>query len=571
MKALLIGVFIALFLLFLWHKRKNIDGFENYLTGSPLSEFNSGKPRDDLYSSLFGKRLGNVPTSKQGSSIPTDTPGASTNNPMMSIPQTRDLKALRENINNFIKLSETTPKMNLLDTQRVTITTLDNKSRDIMPQIDMWIANPENSNMNVSDIASLRQKYEEGINILRNTPASTNKVQQNQKIVQKLPITTVATDPHKITLVALRNLRDRIHEEIKKLNQLRSTSPTILQRRTQLERIMADINNYISSVERKTMKIEDVPILQDDADSFLKSINNLTKPLPNLVKPVAVPTSAPAPAMNAPAMNAPAMNAPAMNAPAMNAPAMNAPATNAAPMAAIQPLLEMAKFLKWNLNIDVAYDPELAQREKFMKRIEDMETRLTNMMISETPIPPKMFEMYIQELNLLKSVIEKNNNRGDTNTPRHNRVEIKPSQPSGAEYPSINDLDKAQGKDFGTQRGNLPNGEGTANVYVRPGVIMTADDIQNRGSMAAFDPSMVGGSDYKKRALDLCRQVKGADLGAASSFGCIDDPNIVSQTYSWKGNYEMVCRRLGDTWGAWYPEMFGCPKYDPTAKFSGRT
>lgn len=556
MKALLIGVFIALFLLFVLHKRKNIDGFENYLTGSPLSEFNSGKPRDDLYSSLFGKRLGNVPTSKQGSSIPTDTPGASTNNPMMSIPQTRDIKALKENINNFIKLSETTPKINLLDIQRVTITTLDNKSRDIMPQINTWIANPENSNMNVSDIASLRQKYEEGINILRNTPASTNRVQHNQKIVQKLPITTVASAPYKITLVALRSLRDRIHEEIKKLNQLRSASPTILQRRTQLERIMADINNYISSVERKTMKIEDVPILQDDADSFLKSINNLTRPLPNLLKPVAVPSSsAPAPSSSAPA-------------PSPTNDPTNAPTNTASPMASIQPLLEMAKFLKWHLNIDVAYDPELAQREKFMKRIEDMETRLTNMMISETPIPPKMFEMYIQELNVLKSVIDKSNNHKPTNLPR--RIKLKQVEASDVEYPTRNDLDKAQGKDFGTRRGNLPNGEETANVYVRPGVIMTADDIQNRGSMAAFDPSMVGGSDYKKRALDLCSQIKGADLGAASSFGCINDPNVVSQTYSWKGNYEMVCRRLGDTWGAWYPEMFGCPKYDPTAKFSGR-
>ena len=555
MKALLIGVFIALFLLFVFHKRKNIDGFEDYLTGSPLSEFNSVKPRDDLYSSLFGARLGNVPTSKQSSSIPTDTPGASTNNPMMSIPQTRDIKALKENINNFIKLSETTPQMNLLDTQKVTITTLENKSRDIMPQINAWIANPENSNMNVSDIASLRQRYADGINILRNTPASTNNVpRRTNSNVQKLPITTVASDPHKITLVALRSLRDRIQDEIKKLNQLRSTSPTILQRRTQLERIMADINNYISSVERKTMKIEDVPILQDDADSFLKSINNLTKPLPNLAKPVAVPSSS----VSAPSPT----NAPQMNA----SPQMNA-ATNS-PMAAIQPLLEMAKFLKWNLNIDVAYDPELAQREKFMKRIEDMETRLTNMMISETPIPPKMFEMYIQELNVLKSVIDKNNNRASTYPSR--RIELKPVEASGVEYPSREDLDKAQGKDFGTQHGNLPNGEGTANVYVRPGVIMTVDDIKNRGSMAAFDPSMVGGSDYKKRALDLCGQIKGADLGAASSFGCIDDPNVVSQTYSWKGNYEMVCRRLGDTWGAWYPEMFGCPKYDPTAKFSGR-
>jgi hypothetical protein len=65
----------------------------------------------------------------------------------------------------------------------------------------------------------------------------------------------------------------------------------------------------------------------------------------------------------------------------------------------------------------------------------------------------------------------------------------------------------------------------------------------------------------------LCRQVKSAQLGDPVDFGCIAQPDTVSADYSWKGNYEMVCNRLGYTWGAWYPEMFGCPKQDPTAHF----
>ena len=73
----------------------------------------------------------------------------------------------------------------------------------------------------------------------------------------------------------------------------------------------------------------------------------------------------------------------------------------------------------------------------------------------------------------------------------------------------------------------------------------------------------------KKRSQELCRQVRGANLGDPAQFGCISNPDAVGPDYSWKGNFTMVCNRLGDTWGGWYPEMFGCPKYDPTQKFRG--
>jgi hypothetical protein len=96
---------------------------------------------------------------------------------------------------------------------------------------------------------------------------------------------------------------------------------------------------------------------------------------------------------------------------------------------------------------------------------------------------------------------------------------------------------------------------------------MNDEQIKRRGSASAFDDSLVGGADYKKRSQELCRQVRGANLGDPQQFGCISNPDAVGPDYSWKGNFTMVCNRLGDTWGGWYPEMFGCPKYDPTQKF----
>ena len=92
---------------------------------------------------------------------------------------------------------------------------------------------------------------------------------------------------------------------------------------------------------------------------------------------------------------------------------------------------------------------------------------------------------------------------------------------------------------------------------------MSSEEIKKRGSTATFDVSKVGTLDYKTAVQFLCSQIKSAGLGEPREFGCIENPDEdVSQDYSWKGNYKMVCSRLGRTWGEFYPEMFGCPKPD---------
>jgi hypothetical protein len=96
---------------------------------------------------------------------------------------------------------------------------------------------------------------------------------------------------------------------------------------------------------------------------------------------------------------------------------------------------------------------------------------------------------------------------------------------------------------------------------IRPGYEMSTEEIAKRGSRASFDPTQVGGPDYKKNVKFLCSQIKAAKLGEPREFGCIENQEEdVGPEYSWKGNYKMVCARLGNTWGEWYPEMFGCPK-----------
>ena len=142
-------------------------------------------------------------------------------------------------------------------------------------------------------------------------------------------------------------------------------------------------------------------------------------------------------------------------------------------------------------------------------------------------------------------------------------------QYSNADFPTANQLDAAQS--ISDSQGKFPNGDPRSrDVMIRPGYPVTDEMIARRGSSSTFDEAAVGGYDYKTRVQELCKQIKQANLGEGKDFGCISNPSAVSHDYSWKGNYLTVCNRLGDTWGGWYPEMFGCPKYDPTQKFRGQ-
>jgi hypothetical protein len=118
----------------------------------------------------------------------------------------------------------------------------------------------------------------------------------------------------------------------------------------------------------------------------------------------------------------------------------------------------------------------------------------------------------------------------------------------------------------GFESRTMPNApQRQCDSVIRPGFQTDDASLAQRASASAFDPSTVGGPNWKKRAQDLCEQVSSAGLAPPGNFGCIDEDTTVSKDYSWKGNYNMVCNRLGDTWGGWYPEMMGCPP--PTNKF----
>jgi hypothetical protein len=370
---------------------------------------------------------------------------------------------------------------------------------------------------------------------------------QSEPAARETPLyesTVAAGKPGVISLKELQNLVSRIDAEQLRLANLRSTSPTLIARQTQLDKLAADIRELIGAVQRKEMKLEDVPIDPSSAEAFLKQME-ANGHLPSLIEPRA-----------------------------KMADGIQANVVPAAPSAngkALHGLLENTKYLKWNLEVKLEYDPKYAAQEQMLKRLESIEKRLSEMTVSETPISKDMYDMFMKELHTINdSVTLKGNESSNHKYERPATAYTRSTENASiADYPSADQMSIASSvRDSASGNAVLnPTNPVNPDVFIRPGFLMNDDTIQRRASASAFDDSIVGGPDYKKRSQELCRQIRGANLGEPVNFGCISNPDEVGPEYSWKGNFTMVCNRLGDTWGGWYPEMFGCPKYDPTQKF----
>lgn len=513
----------------LYHYRKSVEGFEGAIA--------------QVKSALNGQ----IPSAAQTSMISKDTAGATSSNPTTAKPQTKDVLATMESLENFMLLAKSkNPENSDLDP------TVKSEAKTIKQQYANWkgqfqsiLANPDTSNFSSATLSELRKQIERTTNALRTARLLSGSANTSNKVpALDVKPTVVAGRPGLITLRELHELKERVKQEIVRLANLRSSSPTLTNRLSQLEALSADLGDMITTVERGQLKIEDVPIKPDDAQAFLKQLPNTGVALPSLIAPRGNSDKK------------------------MLAPPSN-PVVSSNP--ALQQLLQNAQYLKWSVQLNLEFNPEVAQKGRLVDRLEDMEKRLTNLAISETPLPKEMYDIYKQELKTIQTIMK--SSKHNENAPRidlPNTISTRLEAPfPTADYPSSAQLMTAQGGNMGTSKGQFPNGEASPDTEIRPGFSMTDDTIARRASASAFDPGSVGGPDYKKRSQELCNQIQSAQLGDPANFGCIKNPSEVSSEYSWKGNYDMVCNRIGDTWGAWYPEMFGCKKHDPTAKFKG--
>uniref|UniRef100_A0A6C0LNE8 Uncharacterized protein n=1 Tax=viral metagenome TaxID=1070528 RepID=A0A6C0LNE8_9ZZZZ len=467
---------------------------------------------------------GDVPTADETSEFPRDTSSATTTNPQLALAQPKDIQALMEVIKNFKLLYNAQDPMTLnLDPQSLQQTQyFSMQSDNLLNQLQAGLASSDAVSMSFDDTVQLRKAYECSIDILRGK--SQTEASQD-------------SSPNGLSVGVLAKLQARVQAESLRLSNLRSSSENVMTRISELDKLASDLGDIISSVNRGQTNIADVNISPAEANSFLKTSADQNGAVPNLSEPSGGSTKS-----------------------------MTIGPTGLTIDTALQTLVGVARNMKWSVNVALESDPDKRQSQDVLDKIDAIEKNINKYVISGTPIPPNIQRLYEQELAVLKNLT------GES-APDMTTVVLGPPKPalhqkgnvSQAFMPSLESLNTAQGLIGGPTAGSASNGIGSGDY------VMTDDNIQHRGSAASFDDSMVGGLDYKTRALEMCRQIQAANLGDPTNFGCIKNPNEVSASYSWKGNYQMVCSRLGDTWGNWYPQMFGCPKVDPTAKFTRKT
>jgi len=192
----------------------------------------------------------------------------------------------------------------------------------------------------------------------------------------------------------------------------------------------------------------------------------------------------------------------------------------------LRTLGETAKNLKWGIHIE--YDPAITVFKSIQDKMDHIQKELSRNKLSPLEIQAK-----IHELKILEQQVKTANKRAITKV----KDEIRPYASDSVETPEPVNNDRP--------------------FFIRH---QQPHDYTKRVSASSFDNETVAGVDYKKKAAFLCKQIEGADLGDSEDFGCIKNPETdVGPDYSWRGNYKMVCNRLGRIWGGWYPEMFGCP------------
>lgn len=540
----LIGVILIIAtIIYVWYPRK--EGFATTATPAPT------KTTDGTIAAGAGTAA---------------TGGATTVDPTQSLPQPKDALALQESYKNFVELATAKdPSLTDLKPELARKMVLFRDDRDsVNGDIQILLSNPAQlglTSQQVNDIRTMTEGFIEKLraaNLIGITQSSVSSKQQEidyaLKVASQIQPTTQAGMPGVISLAELKNLKVRIETETRRLQDLRSQAASVLSRIQHLVQLGADLGDMISRVERKVMKLEDVPITPEAADLFLRNLRSNTGPVPALVTATkATPSTL------------------QMTTPASS---FEMPVDKAA----VEELMALSRNLKWSLEVRLEHDPTLAHKERIMSHLRAIMQHLTNMSISGASVTSDSYDRQLRDLKEVQRLLSLPATNTASKNPEFGTMSRLSSQSSrvssAATSPDHLQLMSATGAaSDSTATGTCENATfpfaGESNDYkIRPGFVMNDEQIARRPSAASYNGEGVGGPDYKERALNLCRQIKEGALGDVASFGCIANPDAVGPNYSWKGNFMMVCNRLGDSWGRKYPEQFGCPPYDPTAKFS---
>lgn len=483
---------------------------------------------------------GDVPSSEGTSAVPNTMPGAVVANSKNAPASFKDLSSLLDLMKTYNILYENN------------ITNLSKKDRfkflhanSIAYQVKIQAQVDTGTVVDTLDfITRQRNKYQKAINEIRGT--QDNMRAENEKKAEARVKKTFALDSG-ITMADLDFVIKRAKEEQKRIDDLRSESSDLKRRSQLLERIRLDLMGFVDRIKRGDITLNDLPFSKLELRRFLIEIENpsaLINALPALGR-------AQGPAGSIQPQRPAAAQQTGPGGIAMN------------PAAIAQQLRSATRDLSWEVYI--GYDPQTTLQRRMMERLNSLTNQIQSGKLRGDDKKAKMLELEILQQQLDASTRRRVAESSDPLSP-YESFKSSPAS-AGKEEPLITEAYaptpiEPVGPQLSPERSIISTIEPpipSNDWRTRPGYQMSNDEIAKRGTNASFQDT-VSGPDYKKRVQFLCQQIKGADLGDPAEFGCIKDmDNDVGPTYSWKGNYKMVCSRLGRTWGAWYPEMFGCP------------
>jgi len=499
-----------------------------------------------------------LPKPEGTSTVPNTMPGSTTPNSTSSLATAKDLTSFIDILktykifyeNNLISVTKV-PKYVALHTAAKAFELKIKEQLDTGTIVD-----------NASFISNERKKFETAIRDIRQNAQIYGKA--NTEAAVKTVAGLIPKDGG-ISIKDLQETIDRAKKEQKRLDDLRSEAPDIKKRSLTLEKVRLDLEQMVTKITKGDMTIDQVPIAKKELVTFLTSVVNPT----GNIKPIPSMTGAQGKKRSGSTSSRGSRGSRGRRAGEKDAKDEHGVVAKIDYNEAVKQLKLATKDLIWDVR--VGYDPRTTLQRRANERVVEISKHIENGKLKKGELKAKMLE-----LDILKQQIMTYNRRSftestesdidayesfDTSTPAS--ITTEGYQPAPIQVATSQPMPK---KDDPNMFHTIESPISSNDWRIRPGFEPTQDYIEKRASTASFDDSLAV-PDYKKRVKFLCQQIRDAELGDPREFGCIEKQDEdVNPDYSWRGNYKMVCSRLGTTWGDWYPEMFGCPKVDAAIK-----
>jgi hypothetical protein len=312
-----------------------------------------------------------------------------------------------------------------------------------------------------------------------------------------------------ITMGDLTDLSTKIGLEIVRLTSSGSTDTATQSRVNVLNKVKNSVDTLMNEIKIGNKKIIDVQLTKTDIASFLPAMSNPSAPLPNIIDALGGSSF--------------------LNNLFPVYPTGDASGANISQNLFSTYANNLMNNLSWDVNLSYTGKAE----QDAVKNISDMNKRLYPMQYAN------------DQNNIYNStaLIDSSGNRGffDSIIQQLSNALL---GKNGSQTDASGNAISSAAAIGGAEAAAGPFGHGTDVKSV-----LSGDQGQDQG-YTRFD--------WKTRALHICNQVEARGFDSLE-FGCLNNPNEVSQDFSWRGYAKMVCSRIATIYDPSVPEMCGCP------------